>query len=398
MHSVELAKRVFWVGVEDPDLRVFDIVVKTDYGTTYNSYLLLGEKVALIDAVKEGFENLFFARIEEHVPLERIDYLIVNHTEPDHSGAIKTLLIRNPKIKLVCSKPAVPFLKNIVNDESVSIDGVKGGDRLDLGGLSLEFISAPFMHWPDTMFTYCPEEKILFSCDGYATHFAPYESIFSKPGDKVHEKEAWHYYDAIMRPYASFCRKASQAVTAMDINIVAPSHGPISSDEPKRFIEKYLEWTVPKNNGDKKRVLIAFASSYGNTRMMAQEIDQTLQQTGLATTMVDLAHIHAKELRDHYEAADAILFGTPTFVGDVVKPVWDAAQLLMTVSSIGKKAAVFGSYGWGGQAVDILESYLESLKLKVHRPGVKARLVPSSTELEECRRFAVAFSGFVQQG
>jgi flavorubredoxin len=398
MHSVELAKKVFWVGVADPDLRVFDIVVKTDYGTTYNSYLLLGDKVALVDAVKEGFESLLFARIEEHVPIERIDYLIVNHTEPDHSGAIKSLLARHPRIKLVCAKPAVPFLKNIVNDDSVTIDGVKGGDRLDLGGLSLEFVSAPFMHWPDTMFSYCPEEQILFSCDGYGAHFAPYESIFSKPGDKAQEKEAWHYYDSIMRPYASFCRKASQTVIGMDIKMVAPSHGPINRDDPKHFIEKYLEWTTPKNGGDKKRVLIAFASSYGNTRMMAQEIDQTLKQAGIATTVVDLAHIHAKELRDHYEAADAILFGTPTFVGDVVKPVWDAAQLLMTVSSVGKKVAVFGSYGWGGQAVDILESYLENLKLKVHKPGVKARLVPSPAELEECRRFAEAFGGFVQQG
>jgi flavorubredoxin len=398
MHSVELAKKVYWVGVEDPNLRVFDIVVQTDYGTTYNSYLLMGEKVALVDAVKEGFEDLYFAHIEEHIPLERIDYLIVNHTEPDHSGAIKALLARNPKIRLVCSKPAMPFLRNVINDESVVIDGVKGGDRLDLGGLSVEFLSAPFMHWPDTMFSYCPEEKILFSCDAYGAHLAPYETIFAKPGDQLQEREAWHYYDAIMRPYAPYCLKASQSVIGKEISIVAPSHGPINREEPKHFIEKYIEWATPKNTGDQRRVLIAFASSYGNTRMMAQEIDQTLKQNGLATTIVDLAHIHAKELRDHYEAADAILFGTPTFVGDVVKPVWEAAQLLMTVSSVGKKAAVFGSYGWGGQAVDILESYLENLKLKVHKPGIKARLVPSATELEECRSFAKAFCGFVLQG
>ncbi len=398
MQSVELSKRVFWVGVEDPDLRVFDIVVKTDYGTTYNSYLLMGEKVALIEAVKQGFEDLFFKRIEEHIPVERIDYLIVQHNEPDHSGGIRSLLARNPKIKLVCSKPAVPFLRNVINDDSVVIDGVKGGDRLDLGGLSLEFISAPFIHWPDTMFSYCPEEKILFPCDGFAAHLAPYESIFAKPGDKVHEKEAWLYYDAIMRPFASYCRKAAETVIGMDIRMVAPSHGPISRDEPRYFIQKYLDWTTPKQSGDKKHVLIAFASSYGNTRLMAQEIDRALQQTGVTTTMVDLTHIPAKELRDHYEAADAILFGTPTFVGDVVKPVWDAAQLLMTVQSVGKKAGVFGSYGWGGQAVEILESYLDSLKLKVQKPGVKARLVPSAAELEECRRFAETFSGFIHQG
>jgi NADH oxidase (H2O-forming) len=398
MNSVELTKNIHWVGAEDPDLRVFDIVVGTDFGTTYNSYLVRGQKVALIDAVKQGFEERFFAKIEEHVPLANIDYLIVNHTEPDHSGAIKALLARNPGIKLVCSKPAVPFLRNIINDESILIEGVKGGDRLDLGGLTLEFISAPFMHWPDTMFTYCPEEEILFSCDAFAAHFAPRDSIFARADDPVLEREVWRYYDAIMRPFAPYGRRASESVIGKPIKMVAPSHGPINRDDPKRFIAKYIEWTSPKAAGEKKRILIAFASSYGNTRTLAQEIDKVLEQAGANTIMVDLTSVSERDLRDHYEAADAIMFGTPTFVGDVVKPVWNAAQLLMTVSSVGKKAAVFGSYAWGGQAVDILESYLDGLKLKVHKPGLKARLVPSQAELDECRRFAEAFYGFVQQG
>lgn len=396
MNSVELAKKIFWVGAVDADLRVFDIVVKTEYGTTYNSYLLLGEKVALIDAVKDGFQKEFFARIEERVPVDRIDYLIVNHNEPDHSGGIKALLERNPKLKIVCSKPAVPFVRNIINDEAAVIEGVKGGDRLDLGGLSLEFLSAPFMHWPDTMFTYCPEEKILFPCDGFAAHYAVRDTIFMKPDDPVLEREARYYYDCIMRPFAPFSRKASEAVVGMDIKMVAPSHGPVNRDDPKYYIKKYLEWTAPKGGGDRKRVLIGFSSSYGNTKRMAQEIDNALRSAGLATTLVDLAQIHPNELRDHYEAADAILLGSPTFAADAVKPVWDAAQLLMTVSSVGKKAGAFGSYGWGGQAVDLLETYLEGLKLKVHKPGVKARLVPSETELEDCRKWAETFAQFVK--
>ncbi len=398
MESVELTKHIYWVGAEDPDLRIFDIVVNTEFGTTYNSYLVLGEKVALIDAVKQEFEEKLFRKIQEHVPIDRVDYLIVNHTEPDHSGAIRSLLALNPKIRLVCSKPAVPFLRNIVNDDSVQIDGVKGGDTLDLGGLTLEFISAPFTHWPDTMFTFCREEEVLFPCDAFAAHLAPRGSIFAERGDAFHEQEAFRYYDAIMRPYSSYSRKAAEAVINRNIRIVAPSHGPISKDEPKRIIAKYLEWTAPKSDGNDTAILVAYSSSYGNTRIMAEEIDKALRNAGVKTSLVDVTKVTAGQLRDHYESSGAILFGTPTFVGDVVKPIWDAAQLLMSVATTGKKTAVFGSYAWGGQGVDILENYLEGLKLKVRKPGLKARLVPSKTELEACRQFALDFLSFVKEG
>lgn len=380
----------------DPELRVFDLVVRTDYGTTYNSYLILGEKKALIDGVKAGFENEFFSRIEEHLPIAQIDYLIVNHTEPDHSGAIPALLARNRQIKLVCSKPAVPFLRNIVNDESVEITGVKSGDRLDLGGLSLEFISAPFMHWPDTMFSYCPEEKILFPCDGYAAHFAPYESMFYRKGDDLIDHEVWYYYDSIMRPFASYCRRASEVVNNMDILVVAPSHGPINREDPKRFIRKYLEWTVSKPDSAKKTILVAYASVYGSTRTMACEIERVLGEAGAATHLVNLVQTRHSELRDLFEAADGVVFGSPTFNGDVVKPVWDAAQLLPITGCTGKKGAVFGSYGWGGQAVEILENYLEGIKMKVYKPGIRARLSPSEKELADCRQFAEGFFKFMQ--
>jgi flavorubredoxin len=397
MQSIELTNRVSWVGVKDPDLRVFDLVIKTAYGTTYNSYLLQGEKTALVDGVKRGFEGEFFAKIEEHLPIEKIDYLIVNHTEPDHSGAIPLLLERNHNIKLICSKPAVPFLRNIVNDETVEITGVKGGDHLDLDGLTLEFVSAPFMHWPDTMFTYCPEEGILFSCDGYGAHLSPTDGMFCKPGDKLVDHEVWYYYESIMRPFASFCRRASEAVIGRDIRILAPSHGPISRDEPKRFIQKYLEWTKPASGSGKKSVVVAFASSYGNTRLMAEEIDRTLAEKGLETHLVDLVAVSQGDLRSLFEQADAVILGSPTFNSDAVKPVWDAAQMLPTTGAIGKKGAAFGSYGWGGQAVELLESYLEGIKIKVFKPGVKARLTPSEKELADCKQFAEGFVQFMQE-
>ena len=395
MPAIKIAENTYWVGAKDPGLRIFDLYVKTTYGTTYNSYLLVGEKVALIDAVKDGFEDQLFGAITGILPLERIDYLIVNHNEPDHSGATNELLRRNPRIQLVCSKPAVPFLRNIINDETRAIEGVKGGDRLDLGGVSLEFLNAPFMHWPDTMFCYSPERKILFSCDGYAAHLCPDESMFAKIGDPVLEHEAWYYFDSIMRPFAPFSRKASEAVLSREIDVVAPSHGPINSDQPKHFIEKYIQWTQPKIKSGKKIIAIFVASSYGNTQAMAEAIAGAIPADRFDIHLIDVVDITAERARDIIESADGILFGTPTFAGDVVKPIWEIAHLIPSVSATGKKAATFGSYGWGGQAPEILETYLEQLKLKIFKPAVKARLVPSDSELSDCRAFGKAFSEFV---
>ncbi len=395
MASIKISDRIYWVGAKDPSLRVFDLYVKTTYGTTYNSYLITGDKVALIDAVKDGFEGQFFEAIAEILPIEKIDYLVVNHNEPDHSGAIIELLRRNPRIQIVCSKPAVPFLRNVINDDARPIEGVKGGDKLDLGGISLEFMTAPFMHWPDTMFTYCPERKVLFPCDGYAAHLCPDDSMYAKVGDPVLEHEAWYYYDCIMRPFAPFSRKASEAVLQREIAVVAPSHGPINADQPKHFIQKYLEWTAPKIKSDKKALAIFVASSYGNTKAMADAIAAAIPSDRFDVHLVDAMEVTQERARDIIEAADGILFGTPTFAGDVVKPIWDIAHLLPSVSATGKKAAAFGSYGWGGQAPEILEGYLEQLKLKVFKPGAKARLVPSLAELDECRAFGRAFSEFV---
>ncbi|MGB5136893.1 MAG: FprA family A-type flavoprotein [Candidatus Zixiibacteriota bacterium] len=397
MAAIAISDNIHWVGAKDPDLRIFDLYVKTTYGTTYNSYLLVGEKIALIDAVKDGFEDQLFDSIKGIIPIERIDYLIVNHNEPDHSGSINKLLELNPRIELICSAPAVPFLRNIINDEARPIRGVKGGEKLDLGGLSLEFVSAPFMHWPDTMFCYCPERKILFSCDGYAAHYCPVHSIFAKAGDPVIEYETWYYYDNIMRPFAPFSRRASELVISRDIEMVAPSHGPIIKENPKHFIQKYLDWTKPKLRSDKKSFSLFVASSYGNTMRMAESIAQGLSNDRTETHIVDAMGVSHERARDLLESYDGILFGTPTFAGDVVKPIWNIAHLLPSVSSAGKKAATFGSFGWGGQATEILEGYLEHLKLKVMKPGVKARLVPSQQELAACMAFGTAFAEFVDK-
>ncbi len=398
MTAIEITPAIHWVGAMDPGLKVFDLYVKTEHGTTYNSYLVVGERVALIDAVKAGFEDQMLSSIREIVDPAQIEYLIVNHNEPDHSGSIDKLLELNPDLKLVCSKAAEPFLRNIVNNPAKEINAVKAGETIDLGGRTLELLSAPLMHWPDTMFTYCQEDAVLFSCDGYAAHYCPKagESIFYRPDDPVIEHETRFYYDQIMRPFAPFSRRATEAVLQREIKVVAPSHGLINKAEPRRFVEKYLEWTSPKYSSETTLIVLVYASSYGYTAMMARAIAESLDRLDCEVKSFDASEADLAELRDYFESADAIIFGTPTFAGDVVKPVWDAAHLLSSVSAIGKKAAVFGSYGWGGQANDILEGYLEKLKLKVYTPGARARLLPNDDELAACREFGRGFIEFVR--
>jgi flavorubredoxin len=393
--AIELAEKVHWVGALDPELRVFDINVKTDFGTTYNSYLVQGEKSALIDGVKAGFEDQLFDRLAGLTSVEQLDYLVINHTEPDHTGALRSILERNPTIEFICAAPALPFLKNVLNDNSVRIRTVKEGGQLDLGGMNLEFISAPFLHWPDTMFTYLTEEKILFSCDAYGAHFAPKDDIFYQPGDETIDHEVWYYYDCIMRPYAPHCRKATLKVKDREIKIVAPSHGAVNAVEPKRFIEKYLEWTEIKKPSDRPLVIVAYASSYGNTGRLANILAEVMGGMSLDVRLVNVFETTAAEQRDLFEAADALLFGSPTFVNDAVKPIWDSLHLLPTVACAGKKAGVFGSYGWGGQAVAVMEGYLQNLKLKLHEESFRVRLVPSADDLEACRAFARTFGEFV---
>jgi flavorubredoxin len=395
MKAIKLAKKVHWVGAIDPDLRVFDITVKTDYGTTYNSYLIEGEKSALIDGVKAGFEDQLFDRLAGLTSVEQLDYLVINHDEPDHTGALKSILKRNPTIEFVCAAPALPFLRNVLNDDNVSIRTVKDGGQLDLGGMTLEFISAPFLHWPDTMFTYLIEEKILFSCDAYGAHFAPEDDIFYKPGDKTIDHEAWYYYDCIMRPFAPYCRKATLKLKGREIKIVAPSHGPVNAAEPKRFIEKYLEWTDIRKPSDRPLVVIAYATSYGNTGRLADTLAEVMGGMSLDVRLVNVLETTPAEQRNLFEAADALLFGSPTFVNDAVKPIWDSLHLLPTIACAGKKAGAFGSYGWGGQAAAVMESYLQNLKLKLHGESFRVRLVPSADDLDACRAFARAFGEFV---
>lgn len=392
MSAVKIVDNVYEVGVKDPDLKIFDITMKTD-GTTYNSYLIVGkEKTALIDTVKEGFQDEFFANIEEILPVEKIDYLVVNHNEPDHSGAMPYLLDRNPDVKIYCSAAAVPYVKAIINRDA-DINGVKDKTQLELGGKTLTFRLMPYMHWPDTMMDFLEEDGILFSNDGFAAHLCSDELYADELTADV-DYEVDYYFRCIMRPFTGYIRRNMPKLDDHDIKMVAPSHGPLFRKEPLKYINKYKEWSNDKAEG-RNLISVFYASNYGNTQRIAKSLGDMLQERGYEIKLTDVTNGDAEEIREQIEMSKAVVIGTPTFNGDAVKPIWDLAALFSTVYSISKKAAVFGSYGWGGEGSKLVASRLNGLKLKVMEDEFRARLIPSNDELAELSSFADKFKEFV---
>lgn len=393
MNTVQISDHIWWTGVEDPNLRVFDIVMPTRYGTTYNAYVVKGEKIALIDTVKKQFSDEYFAKVASLTPLESVDYLIVNHTEPDHSGAIAELLKRSPKLQIVCSGAALPFVKNVLNDET-PLTAVKDDAEIDLGGVTLRFKMMPYMHWPDTMMEYSPEDKVLFSCDGFASHLSG-ESIFDEDVREDLPHEMRYYFDSIMRPFSGYIRRNMPKLDGFDVKIIAPSHGPVLRKFAAQFIQDYKDWTIDRLAGA-PCVTIFYVTNYGNTGLLAEAIEKGLSEAGLRTELVELTTCPSEKAQDLIERSAAVLVGTPTFNGDAPRPVWDLMNLFSTVYSIGKKAAVFGSYGWGGEGTKLIADRLASMKLKVYPEPFRARLIPSAKEMAEVREFAKKVAEFVR--
>ncbi|ACV63107.1 beta-lactamase domain protein [Desulfofarcimen acetoxidans DSM 771] len=393
--SMQVVPGVSWVGAKDPDLRIFDIVMETKYGTTYNAYLIQGqEKTALVETVKSRFYDELKQRIEEIVPLSEIDYVVVNHTEPDHSGSLGRLLLEMPKATVVASKVALRFLGQQINrdfNQQVAVDG----DKLDLGGKTLRFINAPFLHWPDSMFTYLLEDKILFSCDAFGCHYCG-DSVFNDEVGDISESYKY-YFDVIVKPFRRYVLEAAEKIKDLDIQIIAPSHGPILRKDPWSYVQMYAQWSQQtKDSAAAKSVLILYTSAYGYTTQLAEAIGKGLSDAGLQVEILEFTNYPQNEIIDKIENADAFLIGSPTINRDAVPPVW---QLLSGVSAIinnGKPAGAFGSYGWSGEAVKLVERRLQDLQLKVPVPGVRVNFAPSEADLQQAKEFGYSFGEAVK--
>lgn len=388
---MKVTKDISWVGVLDPDLRMFDVVIPTELGTTYNSYLIKADKPCLIDTVKAEFSEEFLDRLEQEIDLADLKYLVVNHTEPDHSGSVQPLLERAPHIEVYGSRAAIQFLRQQVQIEFKSVV-VTDNDILDLGNKQLKFIMAPFLHWPDTMFTYLEEQNILFTCDGFGSHYSPDKDRLFESDLSDFTPAIKHYYDSIMSPFKPKILEAIAKIKDLNIDLIATGHGPILDKDPWRVIKLYEQWSDFDPQA-KKKIVIGYASAYGHTKQMAELIAEGIKtESSLNVTIMDVANTSEAELQAELASFDGIIVGSPTINADVVEPVWRFISYLNGITAKGKLASAFGNYGWSGEAVELLENRLERMRLALVQPGLKIRFGLAEADQQACREFGANFA------
>ncbi len=386
--SLNVTKDVYWVGALDKDLRVFDIVMTTEYGTSYNSYIVKGsEKTALIETAKDKFFDEFMTRLKEVTEPEKIDYLIVNHTEPDHSGSVEKFLDINPDITVVGSVSAIKFLGEITNRKFKSLV-VKEGDTIDLGGKTLSFVSAPFLHWPDSMYTYLQEEKTLFTCDSFGCHYAD-DKVFNDLIEGDFSDAYKYYFDCIMGPFKEHVLKVLDKVEKLDVKIVCPGHGPVLRKDLQKYFDLYRQWsTVTKGN----YAVVAYASAYGYTKILAEAVAKGIEESGTPVKLFNLEEATTAQVLGEVALAKGIVLGSPTIVNDMVPPVAAVLAGLNPTINKGLTAGAFGSYGWSGEAANNIQARFEQLKFKTPLPPLRVMFKPSEEQYNQAVQFGKDFA------
>ena len=388
MSVKKLTEDVYSVGVLNPGMRVFDIIMHAEYGTSYNAFLITGEKNVLIDTVHESYFDEYLENIQSVCDISKIDYLVVNHTEPDHSGSVAKLLELNPDIVVYSTFSAKKNLSAILNREFKSVV-VKQGDRLNLGGKDLEFIIAPLLHWPDTMFTWMPSEQILFTCDFLGCHYCePTMMDTSMRDPEKYWDEFKNYYRCIMGPFGPSVRAGLKKIEGLPVKLICTSHGPCLTENISRCKELYLQWSTPVPR-PKKIVGILYASAYGYTEKLARAAAEELRKNeALDIQLVNIVFEPFEKSADLVNRADALLVGSCTINRDAPKIVWDVLASIDPINTRGKPAGAFGSYGWSGEAVPMMKSRLEHLKFRFIGEGLRVNFRPTNEDLSAAGQYA----------
>ncbi len=397
MNALELKKNFYWTGVLDSELKVFDIVMETEFGTSYNSYLLkTNEKTVLFETAKAKFYDEYLETLKKLVNISEIDYIVVNHTEPDHAGSIEKLIEINPNIKIVGTGVAIGFLKNIVNHDFYSI-AVKENDTLFLGDKTLRFMLLPNLHWPDTMYTYIEEDKTLITCDSFGAHYSFDEILLSKVTDNEGYMRANKYYfDNIIGPFKPFMVKALNRIKDLDIDMICTGHGPVIDCRIEEIKEINAKWCTVINPNPRKTVIIPYVSAYGYTKELAGEISKGIKASGdIDVRDYDLLEVEKSKILEELGYADGILFGTPTIVGEALEPIWDLTISIFAKTHGGKLASAFGSYGWSGEGVPHIIERLKQLNMKVV-DGLRIKFKPSDSDLSEAYDYGYNFGCILQ--
>lgn len=391
-----ITDRVTWVGKTDWELKHFHgNELSTHRGSSYNSYLVRGsEKTVLIDTVWQPFDHEFVARLREETDLSRISAVIMQHNESDHSGALPELMRHLPGVPIYCTKKGEAIIRGHYHPQDWNFVNVKTGDKLSLGDVALTFIEAAMLHWPDTMFTYMRGEEILFSNDGFGQHYAT-ESLYNDCVDTTELMyEAEKYYANILAPYSQMALRKINEILAMQlpIRLICPSHGVIWKNNPEQIVLQYLKWA---DNYRERQVTFIYDTMWNSTRIMAEQIAAGILQTDPTITIriMNAAKDDKNDILTQAFHSSAILVGSPTVNNGCTYAIAGILEMLHGMKLKKKKAAAFGSYGWGGEAVKQISAGLAASGFEVVNEGCRCQWVPDQTELKRIRSYGAAIAG-----
>ena len=381
MRPVEITRGIYDVGVIDWNIRDFH-GYSTYRGTSYNAFLIVDEKIALIDTVKKDFSDQLLGNISKIIDPKKIDYMISNHTEMDHSGGLPRLMHRIGEDKpLYCSKMGA---KNLARhfSQKWNYQAVGTGEELSLGNRTLTFLETRMVHWPDSMFTYLMEDKVLFSSDGFGQHYAGHERFDDQIGDDImpHAKK---YYANILLLYSPLILKLLDTVTQMglEIDMICPDHGIIWRKDPGKIINAYAKWA--KQEQEKKAVVV-YDTMWHSTQAMADEIAAGIANKGVSVRPIHIRSSHRSEIMMEVLDAAAVVVGSPTLNNQLFPTVSDFLVYMKGLKPLNKIGAAFGSYGWSGEAVKLINKELQDMKFDVIDPGIRIQYVPENKGLEAC--------------
>ncbi|WP_028580105.1 FprA family A-type flavoprotein [Desulfogranum japonicum] len=382
MKPIEIAKNIYWVGAIDWLTRDFH-GYSTERGTTYNAYLILDEKVTLIDTVKKTYIDELLHCITAIIDPKKIDYLVVNHVEPDHSGALPEIINAVTPEKVICSKMGQKALIQHFHNEDWPYHVVASGDELSLGERTLSFMETRMLHWPDSMFSYVKEEQILFSNDAFGEHLATSERFDDQVDQSVLMHEATKYYANILTLYSPLIKKLLAKVSEMQlpINMIAPDHGVVWRSNPQKIIDAYAKWCNNQGNGT---VVIVYDTMWESTRKMARSIAEGLQEEGVSYTFLDLQINHRSDVMTVVLEASAVILGCPTLNNGMLPRMAGFLMYMRGLRPTNKIGACFGSYGWSGEAVGLMNDALKEMKFTMCHQGLKVQYVPREEHLAQC--------------
>lgn len=391
MSAVKILDNLYWVGVIDWNVRNFHgFTYSTHRGTTYNSYLIIDKKIALVDSVYGPSSSEMIEKIREFTDPSKIDYVIANHVEPDHSGAISEILKLAPKAKIIgTSRCKEGLQKHYFGNWDFEV--VKTGDEISLGERTLRFIETPMLHWPDSMFTYIDKDALLLPNDAFGQHLATSKRYDDEVDQGILMEEAAKYYANILWPLSPLVTRKIEEVTKLGlaIKIIAPSHGIIWRSNPTKIVEAYLRWA----RGDsRQRILIVYDTMWGSTEKMAKAMLNGINSEGVEVSLFRLPYSDRGDIFKELLEARGILVGSSTINNNILPTVSPFLNELMGLKPLKKVAAAFGSYGWGGGAVKTIEEAFGKAGMAITVPALTVKWVPDVDELRKCFEFGREFA------